>query len=136
MIDDDDPRLRKFQRELSAGTVALVLLALLDGAAGPMYGYQVAKRLEGAARGALGMKQGTLYPVLRSLETLGLLASEVEPSVAGPPRRYYTITDEGRAMLDRWRGIWDDTRTFVDALLSAPATAGLAAAPRDGGADE
>ncbi len=136
MIDDDDPRLRKFQRELSAGTVALVLLALLDGAAGPMYGYQVAKRLEGAARGALGMKQGTLYPVLRSLETLGILASEVEPSVAGPPRRYYTITDEGRAMLDHWRGIWDDTRTFVDALLSAPATAALAAAPRDGGADE
>ena len=136
MTESDDPRVRKFQRELSAGTVALVLLALLDGADGPMYGYQVAKRLEGAARGALGMKQGTLYPVLRSLETLGLLASEVEPSVAGPPRRYYTITDEGRAMLDRWRGIWDDTRTFVDALLAAPATGGLAAAPRDGGADE
>ena len=132
----DDNEIRKFRKELSAGTVALVLLAVLDRAAGPMYGYQIAKRLEGAARGALGMKQGTLYPVLRSLEAAGCLTSEVEPSVAGPPRRYYSITDEGRSVLARWREVWVETRAFVDELLEGSVE--LDAAPRraaEGGAD-
>ena len=43
------------------------------------------------------VKQGTLYPVLRSLEAGGLLSSEVEPSVAGPPRRYYQVDRGGPA---------------------------------------
>ena len=40
-----DP-LKKFQKELSAGTVSLALLAVLGRAAEPMYGYQIAKTLE------------------------------------------------------------------------------------------
>lgn len=48
------------------------------------------------------MKQGTLYPVLRSLEENGLLDSMVEPSVSGPPRRYYKATREGVAALEEW----------------------------------
>jgi PadR family transcriptional regulator PadR len=36
------------------------------------------------------------------------------PSYSGPPRRYYRITDEGREVLTTWRGIWRDTRNFVD----------------------
>jgi PadR family transcriptional regulator PadR len=63
------------------------------------------------------MKQGTLYPVLRSLEDNGLLVSSVEPSVSGPPRRYYIITEEGREALLAWTGIWEGTRRFVDAIL-------------------
>ena len=78
---------RKFQKELS-GIVSLALLALLAHADKPLYGYQIAKELEGFG-GGLPVKQGTLYPVLRSLEAGGLLSSEVEPSVTGPPRRYY-----------------------------------------------
>ncbi len=108
---------RKFQKELNAGTVALVLLAILDASAEPLYGYQIAKRLEGAANGGLPVKQGTLYPVLRSLEDHGLLASRVEPSVSGPPRKYYSITDEGRRALADWKALWTRTRDFVDATL-------------------
>jgi PadR family transcriptional regulator PadR len=52
--------------------------------------------------------------VLRTLSSLGLLASRVVPSVAGPPRRYYSITPAGRGTLAQWRGIWRDTRDFVD----------------------
>ena len=39
------------------------------------------------------------------------------PSDAGPPRRYYRITKEGRALLGQWRGIWSQTRDFVDRFL-------------------
>ena len=63
------------------------------------------------------MGQGALYPVLRSLEKTGLLSSRVEPSVSGPPRRYYCITDEGRETLRDWTDAWEKTRDLVDAIL-------------------
>ena len=44
----------------------------------------------------------------------GLLTSRVVPSYAGPARRYYRITDEGRATLGQWTHIWQQTRDFVD----------------------
>ena len=62
-----------------------------------MYGYQIAKQLERIGEGVLSGKQSALYPVLRNLEGAGLLDSHVEPSMSGPPRRYYRITDAGRA---------------------------------------
>ena len=107
---------RKFQKELSAGTVALVLLAVLAQASEPMYGYQIARRLE-AGGGPLANKQSALYPVLRNLDASGLLDSEVEPSIAGPPRRYYRITPLGREVLAAWVANWVATRDAVDTIL-------------------
>lgn len=111
----DQERLsQKFQRELNAGLVGLVLLAVLEQAQEDLYGYQIAKRLQGEAAGNAPVKQGALYPVLRQLSANGLLASRIVPSYAGPPRRYYRITEAGRAALADWRGIWRNTRDFVD----------------------
>lgn len=107
--------LRKFQKELSAGIVSLALLALMERAKEPLYGYQIAKELESYGEGP-PVKQGTLYPVLRSLETGGLLVSMVEPSVSGPPRRYYSVTQEGRRAVALWRESWIRTRDFVEAV--------------------
>ena len=115
-MSDGDAQLKKFQKELSAGTVSLVLLAVLGQAEDPMYGYQIAKRLEHGGS-LLAGKQSALYPVLRNLDAAVLLASEIEPSVAGPPRRYYRITDAGREVLRSWRGSWNETRDFVDHVL-------------------
>ncbi len=109
---------KKFTKEINAGTVSLVILAMLEAAQQPMYGYQIAKALEGRSPpGQPTVKQGTIYPVLRSLHGNGLLQSEVEPSVSGPPRRYYTISDFGRRQLTEWKEIWYRTRDFVDAIL-------------------
>jgi len=106
---------RKFQKELNAGLVALVLLAILGRAEEDLYGYQIAKRLQSEGSGAAGLvKQGALYPVLRTLSAAGLLASRVVPSYAGPPRRYYRITDAGRSTLTDWCAIWRATRDFVN----------------------
>src|SRR5688572_26612254 len=113
---DTDLHVKKLQKELSAGTVALVLLAVLGRAREPLYGYQIAKQLE-PGEGALAGKQSALYPVLRNLDAAGLLASEVEPSIAGPPRRYYRITPLGRAVLRDWLAVWTATRDSVDVLI-------------------
>jgi PadR family transcriptional regulator, regulatory protein PadR len=113
----DDSQARKFQKELNVGLVALVLLAVLDRASDDLYGYDIAKRLQRANAGEPLFKEGTVYPVLRSLLAGGFLTSRVEPSSAGPPRRYYRITDEGRALFAQWSGIWTQTRDFVDRVL-------------------
>jgi PadR family transcriptional regulator PadR len=113
-VADQERLSQKFQRELNAGLVGLVLLAVLAQAEEDLYGYQIAKRLQGAAEGHAPVKQGALYPVLRQLSANGLLASRIVPSYAGPPRRYYRITDAGRAVLAEWRAIWNRTRDFVD----------------------
>jgi len=114
---DLSPHTKKFQKELNSGTSSLVLLSVLSRSSEPMYGYQIAKMLEESSPEMPMMKQGTLYPVLRSLEENGLLESTVEPSVSGPPRRYYNITNHGREALSEWAELWKQTKNFVDANL-------------------
>jgi PadR family transcriptional regulator len=113
----DDSQTRKFQKDLNAGLVALVLLAVLEHSSEDLYGYEIAKRLQRASEGGALFKEGTIYPVLRALAAAGLLTSRVVPSYAGPPRRYYRITEEGRAMLRQWSGVWRQTRDFVDRFI-------------------
>ena len=117
-MEPDPAHMKKFQKELNSGTISLVTLSFMARATEPMYGYQIAKLLESATEGEPLMKQGTLYPLLRSLEANGLLTSQVEPSISGPPRRYYQITDQGRATLVHWKAAWVTTRDFVENVLS------------------
>lgn len=114
---DQDVLNKKFQKEMTAGIASLVLLSVMGSAKGPLYGYQIAKMLDDRSHESSIMKQGALYPVLRSLESGGLLESTVEPSISGPPRRYYTITDAGRQTLIIWREIWDQITAYVDSIL-------------------
>jgi len=110
---------KKFQKELSAGTVSLALLSILAQSSEPLYGYQIGK-LVGAGNDespGVMVKQGAIYPVLRSLEGQGLLSSQRELSDSGPPRRYYQATDAGRQALETWTGIWSQTKDFVDNVL-------------------
>ena len=106
-MNEPDIHLKKFQKELSAGTVSLALLAVLARAGEPLYGYLIAKQLERVGDGVLS----------GNLEGGGMLDSFVEPSVAGPPRRYYRITEAGRETLQSWIAAWRATRDSVDSVL-------------------
>jgi PadR family transcriptional regulator PadR len=79
----------------------LVLAALTDGES---YGYEIAKLLGTAGFGQI--KGGTLYPVLNRLEEAGLVDAEFRAAEKGPGRRYYRLTDEGRATLGEQGGLW------------------------------
>lgn len=107
---------KKFRKELSTGTVSLVLMSLLNQTQEPLYGYQIGKMV-GAGEKEVMVKQGAIYPVLRSLEKYGLLSSEREASKDGPPRRYYQITEAGQQVLQDWLVMWEETKTFVDSVL-------------------
>ena len=91
---------KKFQKELSAGTVSLALLSILTQSEEPLYGYQIGKLLgTGEVKEdpePVTVKQGAIYPVLRSLESQGLLSSEREMTDSGPPRKYYQVTESGK----------------------------------------
>jgi PadR family transcriptional regulator, regulatory protein PadR len=113
----DDSNAHKFQKDLNGGLVGLVLLAVLDRSDSDLYGYEIAKRLAHANDGISIFKEGTIYPVLRALSAGELLTSRIVPSYSGPPRRYYRITDQGRAVLAEWKSIWIGTREFVDKFL-------------------
>ena len=120
MIDIQETH-KKFRKELSAGTVSLALLSILAQAKEPLYGYQIGKLVgagdEGSEASAISVKQGAIYPVLRSLEIQELLSSERESSDSGPPRKYYQVTKSGKETLAAWSKIWNETKTFVDKVL-------------------
>ena len=108
---------KKFRKELHSGTSSLILLSVMAQAEEPLYGYQIAKMLNEYGGNALILKQGSLYPVLRSMAGMELLDSHVNPSVSGPPRRYYQITEKGREALKKWKGIWMETVKFIDEII-------------------
>jgi PadR family transcriptional regulator PadR len=114
-VSEED--LRKFRKELVSGIAALVLLNLLAKADGERYGYEISKELSDKAGDEPLFKQSALYPVLRQLESTGLLSSRVQVSLSGPPRRYYAITQRGRQVLDLWTDTWGKMRDFVDQSL-------------------
>jgi PadR family transcriptional regulator PadR len=118
----ESSQVRKFQKDLNGGLVALVLLAVLAASDKDLYGYEIAKRLQKANKGEALFKEGTVYPVLRALSAAGLLTSRIVPSYSGPPRRYYRITDEGRTALNQYRDVWRQTRDFVDRFIEAGMT--------------
>lgn len=98
---------------LRRGALEHCVLALLDGE--PRYGLDIARRL-GDDRVLLA-GEGTLYPLLARLRKQGLVDTAWVESTAGPPRRYYSLTAEGRVALDTFQRTWKTFRDAVDATL-------------------
>ncbi len=97
--------------ELRRGVIVLAVLSQLDE---PQYGYSLIKRL---AEGGLEIDQGTLYPLLRRLESQGLLRSDWR--IEGErPRRYYVLSEAGRQVLPRLQEEWDAIVTTMTRMLS------------------
>lgn len=82
----------------------LPLATLAIVAAEETYGYAVGQRLHAAGLGSV--KGGTLYPVLNRLESDGLVTSSWREGVGGPGRKFFAITDQGRAHLDERATAW------------------------------
>ncbi|MEQ1825636.1 MAG: PadR family transcriptional regulator [Pirellula sp.] len=107
----------KFKKELHSGTTSLAVMGILVQSREPMYGYEIGIRLGEIGNEGLPMNQGALYPVLRSLEKQGLLNSQVEPSLTGPPRKYYKPTEAGKAAFVEWQEIWARTRDWLELVV-------------------
>lgn len=84
----------------AAPATPLVLTILCEG---DSYGYAIAKRVRELSDGEVGWTDGMVYPLLHRLGRLGYLTTEWRASPDGRRRKYYAITDEGRAALARRR---------------------------------
>lgn len=98
-------------QELRRGVIILAVLGCLTE---EQYGYSILKSL--SDRG-LDVDQGTLYPLLRRLETQGLLESKWRLEEARP-RRYYVISAQGSSLLPLLRTEWDKLSGIVNRILS------------------
>ncbi len=108
--NNDHPLLENTILELRRGLIVLAVLTQLDE---EQYGYSLIKRL---SEKGLEVDQGTLYPLLRRLETQGLLESNwrVEND---HPRRYYAISAEGRKVLPQLKSEWQSLVAVMDGML-------------------
>lgn len=104
------------QRELSRGTLELAVLALISDQR--RYGYDLLSSLAAATGGFVGVKEGTLYPVLHRLEDAGYIEATWEAEGRGKPRKYYGITDVGRERLALLRSEWERLAAGMDRLLN------------------
>jgi PadR family transcriptional regulator, regulatory protein PadR len=95
------------QIQLKKGALELCVLALL--AQRESYAYEIASTLAVA----VGMGEGTIYPLMRRMQDDGLVDTRLVESNSGPPRKYYRLTMAGRTAFAAQKREW---RSFADAV--------------------
>lgn len=103
--------------ELITSSTDSLLLCLL--AEQQMYGYQIIKELKGRSQGYFNFKEGTLYPALHRLETIGLVSGTWQMLPNGQQRKYYQITEKGRQMLVEKRDQWMDFLAAMNLIIQS-----------------
>jgi PadR family transcriptional regulator PadR len=99
--------------QLLKGVLDLAVLAVL--AERDSYGYEVVRRLRESGLNGLG--DASVYGTLRRLHQAGALASYSVPSAEGPHRKYYCLTDDGRALMARTARAWFAVTRALGSLL-------------------
>ncbi len=103
--------------QMIKGGVSLMLLGLLDYS--DMYGYQMIQELAKRSNSAFLFKEGTLYPVLYEMEKAQLIESYWEHSKNKRKRKYYHITDAGRAKFMQKKDDWGHIVCSVGGVLDS-----------------
>ncbi|MGC4045477.1 MAG: PadR family transcriptional regulator [Armatimonas sp.] len=103
-------------KELPRNDIPIFILAVLE--AGPAHGYAIAREIDRRCEGGIVLRDGALYPALRTLEDDGLVASEWQSEESGgPPRRVYRLTEEGKSEAARRITLWRSYTKNVERIL-------------------
>lgn len=97
--------------QLKKGALELCVLALLHQK--DNYAYEIAARLADA----IGMGEGTIYPLMRRLQTDGLVETYLVESPAGPPRKYYKLSEAGKRSFISQQTAWTSFSAAVDQII-------------------
>lgn len=100
----------KVSRELLKGSTDLLVLSVLKNES--MYGYQMIRELKLKSQNIFELQEGTLYPILHSLEEKKWISSYWE-EVSGKKRKYYSITADGKKHLTSKKEEW---KTFSEGI--------------------
>lgn len=99
--------------QMLKGTLEGCILAIISRQ--ETYGYEISQALEHFGFGKIA--EGTIYPLLLRLEKNGLILAEYRASELGPKRKYYKLTDAGKAEMDSFIMSYSELKTAVDGLL-------------------
>ena len=105
----------KIDKDLMKGSTTLLILNLLS--IEDMYGYQMVKELEMRSDDTFTLKEGTMYPILHTLESEGMVESYWDESGTARKRKYYHITDKGRKMLAHKKKEWQIYSNTVNKVI-------------------
>lgn len=92
----------KQMTEMLKGTLEGIVLAILSARAA--YGYEITVRLR--EMGFSDIAEGTVYALLVRFELRGLVDVEKVPSEKGPPRKVYSLNEQGQAYLEEFWRTW------------------------------
>ena len=99
------------QVQLKKGVLEMCVLALLSG--GDNYAYEIASRMADA----VGMGEGTIYPLMRRMQNDGLVTTYLTESASGPSRKYYKLTRSGASALKSQIADWKAFESAVRKIL-------------------
>jgi PadR family transcriptional regulator, regulatory protein PadR len=97
--------------QLKKGALELCVLALLSQH--DSYAYDIASQLADS----IGMGEGTIYPLMRRLQSDRLVETYLVESPAGPSRKYYRLTDAGKASFTSQKAAWSSFSGAVQGIL-------------------
>ena len=107
---------RDISSDLIRGHInTIILRSLYDG---DKYGYDIINEIEKKSGGLYTLKQPTLYSALKRLEALKYVESYYGDYSNGGRRKYFSLTDAGRAITERNLSEWEYSRTIIDSLIS------------------
>lgn|SRR5690606_36154633 len=106
--------LENTKAQMRKGTLEFCTLLVISG--GPVYASDILKQLKKAD---LIVVEGTLYPLLTRLKNSKLLTYEWQESKNGPPRKYYTLTAEGKATLKTLQANWQKLSKSLHSLIQS-----------------
>ena len=105
----------EFDKSLISGSTSLMVLSLLKDE--DMYGYKMVKELEKKSKSIFTLKEGTLYPVLHSLEKEGSISSYFGVGETGRKCKFYGITEDGKVLLESKKKEWGTFSTSLNTVI-------------------
>jgi len=108
----------RIDKDLVAASATPLVLAIL--ADGESYGYAILKQVRALSGGELEWTDGMLYPLLHRLRRLGYVTTEWRTPPEGRRRRYYSITEDGRAVLSEQQRQWTTVVRALDGAWPGP----------------
>ena len=104
----------KWEVQLRKGCLELAILASLWS--GKLYGLEILRTLENDSQ--MSVPEGTVYPLLSRLKSLGLVHSEWVESDAGHPRKYYSLSASGRRRAREMAQVWSKFSSSLSRLIA------------------
>jgi transcriptional regulator len=101
--------------DLLQGTLDLLILRTLMR--GPLHGWGISKRIEQLSNDVLSVGQGSLYPALHRLEHQGWITSTWKETDLGREAKFYALTSDGKAQLERELETWKRLSSAVGLVL-------------------